>query len=443
MFGLFAPTCPLETAEKAWVERRMRWLAERLGPSRLLDATVVLPTDAFFPGPYWPNEVCARHVLDHVCGYMQVNPRSLTLTVLPDEAMPGAVGLYQRRARPGPSRRTKANIFVAASELADPPSLIATLAHEVGHEILLGGGLLSEESTDHEQVTDLVTVALGLGIFNANATLWESRWNDGATYSGWTMGRRGYLSVRMFGYALGVFAHVRGEAKPTWARYLRPDARGPMKKGLRYLRKASDSLFSPDATCAARPTSTPSELLARLTHRSPTFRLDALWELAQIGADSPDLLAAVCRCLDDPDQGVRAEAARTLAIFGPAARDAIPRLLELVQTEAEVWPCALPTLVAIGAGPAVVVAEVAYLLPRKPEHAGLLAKILRDYGPAAGPAIPALMDAFGRELASGQVGEVLAAVRELVPDLEARARKHFARDPELLQHALWELRHAE
>ena len=45
MFGLFAPRCPLETAEKAWVERRMSWLADRLGLERMLKAPAVVPTD--------------------------------------------------------------------------------------------------------------------------------------------------------------------------------------------------------------------------------------------------------------------------------------------------------------------------------------------------------------------------------------------------------------
>src|SRR5437762_1035354 len=38
MFGWFAPKCPLATWEKVWTETRMRWLADRFGVRRLLDA---------------------------------------------------------------------------------------------------------------------------------------------------------------------------------------------------------------------------------------------------------------------------------------------------------------------------------------------------------------------------------------------------------------------
>jgi hypothetical protein len=69
-----------------------------------------------------------------------------------------------------------------------------------------------------------------------------------------------------------------------------------------------------------------------------------------------------------------------------------------------------------------------------------LARAARAYGPAAEPAVPALLTAFGRQLARGQVHNLLAAVRELVPDPEGAVRAHFAADPELVREALWALR---
>ena len=183
-----------------------------------------------------------------------------------------------------------------------------------------------------------------------------------------------------------------------------------------------------------------SEIAAGLTHRSATFRLAGLWDLGWAGIDDPALVPAVCRCLDDPDAGVRAEAARALVGFGAGTVPAVPRLLEIVRNEMETWPCALPTLVALRADPLVVVLEVARLLARRPDHAGLLAGALRAYGADAGPAIPALLDALGREVTRGvAVREVLAAVRTLAADPEARVREHFTADPELWRHVLWEL----
>jgi hypothetical protein len=419
----------------------MRWLADRLGADRLFGATVILPTDEFFPDPYRHDEASARACLTRMCGYMRADPRALTLTVLPDEAMRGASGLYQRGARkPFPAIREKSKVFVAASQLAHPMSLMATLAHEIGHEILLGGGLLTSDVPDHEEITDLLTVFLGVGVFNANATVHESSWNYGATYSGWSIGRHGYLSTSVFGYALGVFAYVREEAAPRWARHLRPDARGALRQGLKYLRKTGDGLFRPDNAHQPRGLPTATQVAEGLVHRSPTFRLGALWELNWAGLATADLLPAVVRCLDDQDPGVRAESARALAGFGPEAEVAVPRLVEIVQTDDDIWTCALPALAALRAAPALVIPEVARLLMTRVGHAELLASVARAYGPAAEPAVPALLTAFGRQLVRGEVRNLLAAVRELVPDPEGAVRAHFAADPELVRDALWALR---
>jgi hypothetical protein len=440
VFGLFTPNCPLGTAEKVWVERRMRWLADRLGHERLRDARAVVPTADFFPDPYHPDEPSARRCLDRVCRYMRVDPASLALTVVADEAMPGAAGLYERGARSrAPVKRSRSNVYVAASQLTNPISLIATLAHEVGHEILLGGGVLTAQVEDHEQVTDLLTVFLGMGVFNANSTLHESAWNYGATYSGWSIHTQGYLSANSFGYALGVFAYLRGESNPDWAYYLRADAKGSLRAGLRYLRKTNDSLFRPDSDPAPRQPPTAGEVAAGLAHRSPTFRLAALHDLKWAGIDDPGLVPPVTRCLDDPDAGVRAEAARALAGFGGAAAPAVPRLIEIVQAESEAWACAIPTLAALRAEPRLVVAEIARLLVRQPRYAALLVSALRAYDDCS-PAIPALLTALGREVANGgAIREVLTAVRALVPDPESQIRAHFTSDPELRRQILWEL----
>src|SRR5437763_1851783 len=94
MFGLFKARCPLGTWEKFWTEYRMRWLAEHLGPDRLLGATVITPTPEFFPDPYHNDEASARRLLDRVAGYMRVDPGRLRFEVCEDFQLPGAAGHY-------------------------------------------------------------------------------------------------------------------------------------------------------------------------------------------------------------------------------------------------------------------------------------------------------------------------------------------------------------
>ena len=72
-------------------------------------------------------------------------------------------------AMPAPVR-SRAAIGVEYKQLNDPLGLVATLAHEIGHEILLGEGRVSRDQPDHEPLT-LLTVFMGMGShFTANAT---------------------------------------------------------------------------------------------------------------------------------------------------------------------------------------------------------------------------------------------------------------------------------
>jgi hypothetical protein len=87
-----------------------------------------------------------------------------------------------------------------------------------------------------------------------------------------------------------------------------------------------------------------------------------------------------------------------------------------------------------------VFALLSRLLLTRSDHAELLAGVARAYGPAAEPVVPALLTAFGRQLACGPVRNLLAAVRALVPDPEGAVRAHFAADPELVRDALRALR---
>jgi hypothetical protein len=124
----------------------------------------------------------------------------------------------------------------------DPLALIATMAHELCHVLLLGAHRIDPEAEDLEQVTDLATVFFGLGVFTANATIREMHWREGR-WSGWSIRGQGYLTQPLYGYALALFAWVRGEDNPAWAHHLRPDVRSPFRKGLRYLQETGDSAF--------------------------------------------------------------------------------------------------------------------------------------------------------------------------------------------------------
>jgi hypothetical protein len=435
MFGWFAPKCPIDTREKAWTERRMLWLADRLGVDRMLKARVVVPTDEFFPGPYDGDWASARRCLDRMCGYMGIDPTAVTLEVLPDDEMPGAAGLYERRAR--------SNICVAASQLASPALLLATLAHELAHELLLGGGLLTTDVADHEDVTDLLPVFLGTGVFVANGTIRDASGYEGGM-SWWAISKQGYLPSRVLGYALALFAFVRGEERPGWADHLRTDAADPFRKGLRYLDKTGDSLFRPDTARAGVSAPTPARVVERLADRSPTVRLAALWDVGEHQLTGPDVLDGVQACLDDPDRAVREAAAQMLGVFGKAAAAAVPRLVATLWRGPDGARAGAAWAVGvIRTDPGEVIPALATLLGDENANvAYAAAEALARYGPEARPAEPNLLAAIGMALVNdlNMAAHLVGTLRAISEDPRGLLREHFVEDPELLQLALSELR---
>lgn len=238
----FTPKCPVEAEDKVWIEESMLWLVEEFGADTLRDCTVVLPTDEFFPDPFSEEEDDVRALVDRVCGYMGVSPERVELKFFTDEdaalrlKMPscestraGIAGHYQKR-------RGNYVISIESAQARDPTSLVATIAHELGHARLLGEARLHAGYEDHEPLTDLLTVFLGMGVFTGNAVFSFRQWTD-AFSQGWQTERLGYMSEEMFGYALGLFAWVRGESNPGWSKYLKGNVSAYFKSGHKYLEK--------------------------------------------------------------------------------------------------------------------------------------------------------------------------------------------------------------
>ncbi len=402
MLGWLGPKCPLDTGEKMWTEFRMRWLAGKLGMDRLVGSEVILPQDRYFPEPYTGTPADARRIFDRVCGYMRLDPNRFDFEVLPDDSIQGAVGLYYEGERP--------RIVLVSAQLPDPERLVATIAHELAHDILLGGGLLTGHEEDHEHLTDLVPVFLGLGLFAANSPVRDRSFFDNGRHY-FTIDQQGYLPSRMIGYALALFAYARGEAEPAWARYLRPDAARPLKGGLRYLLKTGDTLFHPDtAHLPVRPP-TEAEVIKRLATGSPTVRAMTLCDVADLDPPPVTLVDAVVRRLRDRDTDVQIEAARVLPLFGEAAHAAVPDLLAcLASGSATLRASAAATLQAIGGPADQVVPELTRLL-RDPDAAVVdtAADGLRRLAPSAASAVPALVEAIRTKERDCHPSESLAA----------------------------------
>ncbi|MGW0433233.1 hypothetical protein ACWDV4_11935 [Micromonospora sp. NPDC003197] len=227
--------CPVRQIEQDWIDSSLDWLLDEFGSARL-HGTVVLPTDDFFPGAYQGRRSDIKSVLDLLCTHMDINPDRIVLEHYAEDVDPelsayvpmnwrstGAAGHYQ-------VRDGRSVVSISDGQAKSPMALVATIAHELGHVLLLGDDRISAQREDHEPLTDLLTVFFGLGIFGANSAFEFSQ--DRTSFR---TARLGYLTEPMFGYALARYAWIRGETDPPWGRHLDTNPRTFLNRGLRYL----------------------------------------------------------------------------------------------------------------------------------------------------------------------------------------------------------------
>jgi hypothetical protein len=239
----------LDEQQKEWIEKSLQWLLKEFGENYFLKHQTILPEPSFFPDKYQGTEACVAKLVERVCSYMDVNPSLIEVEFFCDrdetgakyrlggeEQHSGAAGLYFSET----SQKMRKKIAVNVSQFKNPTKLVATVAHELGHVILLGGRKISHDDKDHEYLTDLITVFLGLGIFTANSAFQFSQWQD-HSHQGWSTSRLGYMSEEMFAYSLAAYAWMRGETNPKWSRYLAMNVGHYFKRSLKYLEKGGQT----------------------------------------------------------------------------------------------------------------------------------------------------------------------------------------------------------
>jgi hypothetical protein len=244
----FSPKLPVVDEERFWVDEGFVRLEAMLGRKRLLEAKVVLPDGKHFPNAFERNETSVKTLIHRICEYTPIDRTRIKLEIFPEEA-------YELRENSLWSIQTHrpAGIYfghesvmeedggvviaLKSSVLKDPMVLVATIAHELGHLILLGDGHIDRDTPDHEPMTDLLTVFLGLGIFTANSAARFKQRDHGGGWHSWSMRRLGYLPQEVYGYALARFAAERGEIKPEWARHLSTNVRAYFKRSSAWLAK--------------------------------------------------------------------------------------------------------------------------------------------------------------------------------------------------------------
>ncbi len=428
VFGWLRPSVPMFAREKAWAEIRMQWLWDQLGGERLLNSQVLLPEDVLARCVPGGGELDLQACFEIVCRQMQVDPQSCEVRVGAFDEMLDHVGTWV-------PREARSLISIRPDQLEEPLSVVATLANQLAHEILLRGERLRQDEPDQDSVIDLLPVFCGCGLFVANTTVEEQR-REGAVL----LSRQGYLNSGVLGYACALYAWARGETSAPWAAGLRPDAALTFQRGGRYLRRTGDSLFQP---LESNPffSANASTLVVRLRDASPSSSIGCLWALAERGEEARDVLSEILPLLQHRHFEVRAAAAKALGKIGGTDQETHRQLTRLVDDRR--WQVRVATALAVGRLPVEPADAVATLAPlivdddSTVSHAAALALV--QYGCDAGRAEADIFRALKKAVIGWDVGlasrllAVLAMSQTSVPDY---LYERFSFDEELRDQAL-------
>ncbi len=234
--------CPVNSETREWLEDCFLWFIENVGREKIKKVKVLTPNPLDFPIKYNGENESAISTMKIIAKQMELNSEDILLDIYTEgqsEINTGGVfgnrlflenvenenysgGLYF-----GMQTDNKYHIAIEKKVLKDPISIVATLAHEIAHIKLLGEKRIKE---NNEDLTDLMTIVYGLGIFSANVAFQMRR-----DFDSWSWSKSGYLSQMEWGYGLALFAHIRGEKDPEWKNFLSQNIKSDFEMSMQFI----------------------------------------------------------------------------------------------------------------------------------------------------------------------------------------------------------------
>lgn len=429
MFGFFKAKPPVSPWEKAWTENRLAWFSEQLGIERLLESDTLTLNDERIPPVSNYDEAVA--LLRFLGSWMKVDTGGIHLQVHSDVVSPDSVGSFDS------DQQTV--IKIHESQYQDRESLVATLAWQLGNELLSNGTMKEVKLADIGWTTDLLPVYFGLGLFAANQTLRPPE-KEPRHFAWWGLRQRAYVPGRVFGYALALREQVRDRA-PDWSASLTLDAQTALADSLKYLQKTNDTTFTRESARQPRSRASTETLAKELREGTPSRLISAMWELAARSTrDETQVPEQVVQLLTDcvrhSEAEVRAVACTTLSLFDRSQHAAMDVADSLRDSSVEVRIAAAGAMaVFAGVDDETMVHDLTDAL-KDSERLVVFnaARSLTHYGVAAQPALKGLLKRTRQALVECRDGDaqtLMWAVDSIVDDTEGTLNKFFEVDEEI------------
>lgn len=239
------PGLPLNEERRLSIDDAFLYLQELFGKEIMREKKVITPDDMMVP-----LSITTFHeiipVVKNVAQRMDIDPESLAIRFhegqgpVDPNSMDGrnggksAAGLYH-----GKNEQGKYEVSLADNIHQQPERLIAVIAHELAHIKLLGEGRMAENS---EELTDMVPLVYGFGLFNSNAVFKFSRDNES-----WSTYQLGYLTQVDWAYLFALYLHVREESEPDWMKHLNKTIAKDCRLALAFIITNPDKVLQPQS----------------------------------------------------------------------------------------------------------------------------------------------------------------------------------------------------
>lgn len=238
---------PITETDQAWVNQELNWLRTEFGEEHFQSIRTITPTKNFYNRTFMGDEEDAEFILSQTMKLMSIEDVEIELEFFSDSPVEMTDGSLLTSPADENGRWNSASgtyllddnkviIGIERSQLKDTVSLIATIAHELAHQILIGEDRVDEND---EFLTDLTAIFYGFGIFLGNSRFNFSAFSNGFE-TGWQSRNQGYLPEQIIAYATAWLSYERQE-KIVYSNYLNKSMVKFFNQSLNYLKQTKNS----------------------------------------------------------------------------------------------------------------------------------------------------------------------------------------------------------
>ena len=228
---------PITDEDKIWIDQDLNWLRTEFGEKHFMEIRTVTPTKDFYERTFDGTEKDAEFILEKTMELMNIRDVDIKLDFFSDSPVemdngttlttPADInGSWESAAGTFEQNDDGTTISIETQQLKNPVSLIATISHELAHQILLGENRIEEND---EFLTDLTAITYGFGIFIGN-----SRFQFTSQGFEWQSRAQGYLPEQIIAYSMAWLSKERNEEN-NYSQYLDKSIKKYFEQSLKYL----------------------------------------------------------------------------------------------------------------------------------------------------------------------------------------------------------------